>query len=152
MYYFEQWAKNNLTPEAQEKFFAEQDKIKKDSEDIERWIYRPEEAMGLSEAQIEFLHDHEIAISTAYIGMVRIYHENRTIFQTSAMASIANTLTAPEGEGIKTDYENLSSQVREYLDLLMSASPETQKKLLENNMPLFGAGELDQIKGMCGIK
>lgn len=144
----DQWARENLSPEYQKKFFAEQERIKEECEQIDRWLYHPEEAMNLTDEQRAFLLKHEIVVSTAYIGMVRLYIGNRTIFQTSAMASVINALS-PE-EGIKTEnYEGLSKQVHEYLNLVISALPEIQEKLLMNNMPLFGTGELDQIRAIC---
>jgi hypothetical protein len=149
----DQWAKENLSPEYQQRFFAEQKRIEEYCKRIEQWHYRPEEAMKLSQEQKDFLRKHEIVVSTAYIGMVRFYIGNRTIFQTSAMASIANALfsddTRDESDQFLTDYDSLTNQVHEYLNLVMSASPEVQKKLLENHMPLFGSGELDAIRNMC---
>lgn len=150
MFDMDDWARTNLSPENQVKFFAEQERIAKDCEQIEQWIYRPEEAMGLTSEQVEFLRKHEITVSTAYIGMVRLYIGNRTIFQTSAMSSIANAIfSSNEYGGMTIDHESLAKQVHEYLDLVMSAPPETQEKLLNNHMPLFGAGELDQIRRIC---
>lgn len=146
--YMSDWARATLNPANQEKFFAEQERIRQDCERIEEWFYRTEQAMGLTDDQIAFLRQHEIVISTAYIGMVRLYIGNRTIFQTSAMSSIVNALF----DGPVTDYEGLSSQVREYLGLLMSATPDVQAQLLCNNMPLFGDGELDGIRALCEIK
>ena len=150
MTYLDQWAKENLSPENQEKFFAEQERIREDCERIEQWHYRPEEALKLTSEQIEFLQKHDITVSTAYIGMVRVYIGNRTIFQTSAMASIAKALFDRDELGSQSliDYEGLTSQIHEYLNLLMSAPPEKQEKLLQNHMPLFGAGELDQIRAV----
>lgn len=151
MSYLDEWARANLSPEGQKKFFDEQERIREDCERIEQWHYRPEEAMKLTSEQVEFLRKHDITVSTAYIGMVRVYIGNRTIFQTSAMASIAKALFERDELGSQSliDYESLTSQMHEYLNLLMSATPETQEKLLQNNMPLFGSGELDQIRALC---
>lgn len=144
---FDEWV-NTLSPESKQKFFAKQQQIKEDCERVEAWIYRPKEAMKLTPEQIAFLELKEIHISTAYIGMVRLYLDDRTIFQTSAMASIANALVLSDWKPMN-DYDDLTRQVHEYLNLLMSASPEIQDNLLNCHMPLFGAGELDEIRGIC---
>ncbi len=150
MNYMEEWAKANLSPEGQQKFFEEQKKIVDDIVRIEAWHFRPEEAMNLTPEQIAFLRKHEIVISTAYIGMVRFYIGNRTIFQTSAMASIIDALSNTEfGSKSVIDYESLTRQTHEYLNLVMSAPEDVQARLLQNHMPLFGAGEMDQIREIC---
>lgn len=144
MSYLDEWARNNLSPENQEKFFVEQKRIQEESEQSERWFFHPEEAIGFSDDQIQFLRDHNIAVSTAYIGMVRFYHKNRTIFQTSAMAGILNAL--PLNQDFKVDFDVLSIQAKEYLDFAMSISLEDLEKLLNVNLPLFGIDELDCFK------
>ncbi len=143
------WARTNLSPDGQNKFFAEQKRIAEDFERIEAWHYRPEEAMKLTPDQIDFLHKNEIAISTAYIGMVRFYRENRTIFQTSAMDSIAQAIFDSR---YIINFDGLTKQVHEYLNLLMSAPSEVQVQLLNRNVPLFGSGELEQVRAMCEMK
>ena len=143
------WARSNLSPDGQNKFFAEQKNIAEDFERIEAWFHRTEEAMKLTPDQLDFLHKNEIIISTAYIGMVRFYRGNRTIFQTSAMDSIVQAIF--DSRDI-INFDGLTKQVHEYLNLLMSAPSEAQVQLLNRNVPLFSSGELEQVRAICEMK
>lgn len=149
MSYLDDWARSNLSPDGQNKFFAEQKNIAEDFERIEAWHYRPKEAMKLTPEQINFIDKNEIAISTEYIGMVRFYIGNRTIFQTSAMDSIAQAIFDSR---CFINFDSLTKQVHEYLNLLMSAPSEAQVQLLNRNVPLFGSGELEQVRAICEMK
>jgi len=142
-YYLEDWAKANLSPESQEKFFTECDKIKRDSELLDKWLGPPEKAMDLTQEQINFVQKHNIYISMAYMGMVRISIDNNVIFQTSAMSAIGDALanTIDENQDL-INYDSLKKQTHKYLNYLMSAPPELQSKLFSVNMPLFADGEL----------
>jgi len=131
---WKKWARDNLEPERQEEFFAELEEIKKDCERTEQWLNNTEEALGLTTEHKDFLHKHDIYISTAYIGMVRFYKDNRTIFQTTMFNLYEN-----KSGGLSQDYDNMTIEVHDYLNSIMSATPELQEQLLMTNLPLFGA-------------
>lgn len=133
-----------MKPENQKKLLAEHERIKEECIRIEAWHMQPEEAMKLTPEQISFLRQHNITVSTAYMGMVRLYVGNSTIFQTSPMASIVRGLAQVD----VINYESLASQTHAYLNLLMNATPELQTRMLAIDMPLFGNGELDAIRDL----
>jgi len=128
----EEWARKNLSPERQEQFFAEQEEIRKDCERTDQWFNNTEDAMGLTAEQRLFIQEHDICISTAYVGMVRFYKDNRTIFQTSMFNLYKNKLG-----GLLQDYDAMKKEVHEYLESIMTVTPEMREQMLETNLPLF---------------
>jgi hypothetical protein len=111
---------------------------------INTWIKTPAIAMNLSSDQQNFIRDQNIFISVGYIGMVRLYKDNRTIWQTSALKPISDIITRsfePKGfsEGIVTDsdYQDLSIQCRNFLDELMTMSDEERQVVFNRNLSLI---------------
>ena len=119
------------------------DKFAETVRKVHEWSNNTEKMMGLTDEHLAFMEKHNITVSTAYIGMVRIYKgNNQTIFQTS----VSDVITKALGSGDITDYDDLSRQVREYFDMMIAASPEDQERFLEISVPLFAHGELDEIR------
>lgn len=117
---------------------------------IHAWVNTPALVMNLSENQQNFVRDQNIYICTAYIGMVRLYKDNRTIWQTSASKVICDAIEKsfePEDfsvkspktilENTKADYQSLSLQCSDFLNKLMLMSEEERSIAFNTNMPLF---------------
>lgn len=124
-------------------------KFQQDYDHLTEFMNNPRKGLKLSEEQIKYLDRNGIYVCTAYIGMVRLYYSNRTIFQTSAIAPIFDSLFAQENDSGLTnvyDYESLTIQVHRFINALMGAPKDIQKKIYENNLPLFASGELEQIE------
>ncbi len=64
--------------------------------------------------QRAFLARHDISCSDGYIGMLRAYHENRTVWQTSVWAPILSAMGEGSG-GPKVDWDALKTVNREAL-------------------------------------
>ena len=114
------------------------------------WMNTPALVMNLSENQQKFVRDQNIYISTAYFGMVRLYKDNRTIWQTSASKVICDAIEKsfePEDfsvkspktilENTKADYQSLSLQCSDFINKLMLMSEEERSIAFNTNMPLF---------------
>lgn len=97
------------------------------------------ETHGVTPAQWAFLKSRDIYLSNAYIGMLRAYHQNRTIWQTDWTAP----LLAPRNEVGGVDFgpldAELKRQVHEWLGWLMGLpDAELEIYLKETNLHLFG--------------
>jgi hypothetical protein len=96
------------------------------------------ETHEVTPAQWTFLKKHDIGLSNAYIGMLRAYYQNRTIWQTSWTAPFL----APHNEYGGIDFgpidAELKRQVHEWLGWLMGLSDtERDAYLKETNLHLY---------------
>lgn len=96
------------------------------------------ETHGVTPEQWAFLNLHEIGLSNAYIGMLRAYNQNRTIWQTDWLAPFC----APRNEHGGIDFgpidAELKRQVHEWLGWLMGlSSAERDVYLRETNLHLY---------------
>lgn len=96
------------------------------------------EKLALSEAQYAFLARHGIGISDAYIGMLRAYCENRTVWQTSAWGSILGIYSAKDSpDGMKGWFKENDLQMRHQLhewvnDLMVQPEDEIKRRLADH--------------------
>ena len=95
------------------------------------WVMNPAKSIGLDQ---DILDKLELKISTAYIGMVRIYHKNRTVFQTCSFTPILN---AAYGVSLDPDYKSLAAQTKSYIDKLINSSQDERSSLLNTHYSLF---------------
>ena len=98
---------------------------------------------NLTPEQLVFVTKHDFYFTTAYIGMVRCYYQNRPIWQTSCFDSILsamdnkNTIFGRDNKQIyneaKRDYDNLSLQVRDFIQQLIELPEEELDNFLNNS-------------------
>lgn len=98
--------------------------------------------LALSDEQREFVTHHKIGLSLAYVGMIRAYHGNRTVWQTSAWGPILGAYDAKDSpDGMKGWFEENDLQIRRqlhaWLDDLMAQSEDEIARRLEDHVPLF---------------
>lgn len=107
-----------------------------------RWIYEPALAIGLSEEQRDFINDHNINISTTYIGMVQLIRNNRIIWQTNAFDAIFEAVTEPSCgfksqktilDEAKHTQQRLTVQCRDFICSLMLMSEEDRNLIFTGN-------------------
>jgi hypothetical protein len=92
-----------------------------------------EKRFGLTDEQREFVKAHELGLSDAYIGMLRVYCGNRTVFSTSAAKVIMGCAAQGQG-GPKVDWaaleQNNRKQFQTWIRNLMTLSePEIAERL-----------------------
>lgn len=117
---------------------------------IHAWMNTPALVMNLSENQQNFVRDQNIYICTAYFGMVRLYKDNHTIWQTSVLKVICDAIQksyepksfyvkSPKTilEETKDDYQSLSLQCSDFLNKLMLMSEEERSIAFNRNTPLL---------------
>lgn len=110
---------------------------------IAEWISCDQDVLhsviGLDAGQIAFLKRHDIIISTQYIGMIRMYYQNRTIWQSSGALEAASALKSQMdlpmsySESFRQAWEHhqaLAALVRDYLDRLMLMSPDDRAQAM----------------------
>lgn len=106
--------------------------------------------MNFPEDQRDFLKKHGISISTAYIGMVRLYKDGRTIWQTNPFKPILDAVSEREGfctvfmksdselfADAVEDYKSLSRSCIDYVSELMNMSNEELDIILSRSLSLF---------------
>lgn len=107
------------------------------------WYGIPEE---LSEPEKAFMKEHGLAFSSGYIGMLRCYKGNRTVWQSSsailpvACVALAETASStPWGSPPPWPGDDeLRECAKSFLKEAMSMPPAKVKKALEKaNVPLF---------------
>jgi hypothetical protein len=113
---------------------------------IDNWFTDPCTALQLTVEQRAFIQKHELSISTAYIGLVRIYSPHGVAFSTSAAPVIEkamqygkdSTKPLPPQSHDLIDYQSLIEQTHNWLDVLVALSDGTVTKYLEcTNKPLL---------------
>lgn len=117
---------------------------------VQGWIYEPGRVMGLSDEQLAFIGNNSIHICTSYIGMVRLYKGNCTIWQTSVSRVIDDAISRSReprdfemksSEAVladtRSEYLDLSKQCRDFIDELMSMSVSERDLVFNRNLPLF---------------
>lgn len=96
----------------------------------------------------EFMELHGLAFSSGYIGMLRCYRKNLTVWQTSSIAPIR---AANEGRNIMdslpTD-EQLASAGREFLRAAMAMPPDELERRFEEHVPLFSDADMGELYKM----
>ncbi len=92
-----------------------------------------------SPEQYTFLERHDIGCSDGYIGMLRAYCGNRTVWQTSAFAPIVAAIAGQGEVGIDIEAMNAQNlaQLHEWVNGLMSLSDEGVAERLNVHLPLF---------------
>jgi hypothetical protein len=111
---------------------------------IHRWIYEPTLAIGLSEEQRDFINNHNIYISTTYIGMVKLIRDKRIIWQTNAFDAIFEAATESfcgfENKSHKTildktkhTQQRLAVQCRDFINNLIFMSEEDRDIVFTGN-------------------
>ncbi len=124
-----------------DKYFTPKDRefSHKQSELIHNWVMKNGDGFGCDAKQLNFIKIHNLHFSTQYIGMVRCYKDNRTIWQTSCGVSLLGAIFEDrtfkidfEKSYLKTkdEYDRLSAQVRGFLDKLLELPEETLNELL----------------------
>lgn len=109
-----------------------------------RWIYEPALAIGLSEEQRDFINNHNISISTTYIGMVRLIRNNRIIWQTSMSDAIFGATIEPSCglyskshkailDDTKHTQQHLAAQCRDFINNLILMSEEDRGVVFTGN-------------------
>ncbi len=93
---------------------------------------------SVTSEQWAFLKSHDISLSNAYIGMLRAYHGNRTIWQTSWMAPFF----APRNEVGGIDFApinaGLKTQLHEWIEHVMAMTTEDLTNYLrDTNLHLY---------------
>ena len=80
---------------------------------------------SLTPEQNAFLAQHHVALSDGYVGMLRAYRDNRTVWQTSPMNVILGGIAQGQG-GPKVDWDQLDlsnrEQLRAWVNELMTLS------------------------------
>lgn len=99
-----------------------------------KWFFDPHVALGFDDAQLTFIDKHELYFSTAYIGMVRCYWHNKTIWQTSAYTTIINCI---EESPDLIDYISLSEQAQNFINMLMQMTDVQWFLEQTSNLGLF---------------
>lgn len=97
---------------------------------------------ALSDEQRDFLTHHGIGLSDAYIGMLRAYHGNRTVWQTSAWGAILGVYCAKDSpDGMKGWFEENDLQTRQqlhaWLNDLMAQSEDEIARRLQDHVLLY---------------
>lgn len=88
--------------------------------------------------QWEFLSNHSIFLSNAYIGMLRAYYDNRTIWQTCWAAPFVLPKNRHGGVDIYSLDADLTKQLHQWLDRIMKMSQEDLRDYLDHtNLHLF---------------
>lgn len=114
-----------------------------------QWFADPNSQMGFNKEEMEFVEKHKLYFCTSYIGMLRVYYNNKNcIFQTSAFGPILdeifnnnNTLKSYEETSIKmeNDRSKIRKVAQEVVYKLMSMEEKELLHYLENaHHPLFG--------------
>lgn len=106
---------------------------------IDQWISDPETYAGLTDEDKAFLREHDIVISSAYIGMVRAYRKNEetgyshVIWQTSCAMNLFSVM----GDGSPIDQDELASQLRNWVYWLRNLSEAGLRRVFDQNIGLL---------------
>ena len=102
------------------------------------WVTDIPKAAKFSDQQIAFLTENKIVLSGGYVGMIRAYFGNRTIWQTSCCRVLAQAVF---GEGGKLPVDNINKDNREalqnWVNEMMGLDKEELGKRLGTHVPLF---------------
>ncbi len=93
--------------------------------------------LALTDAQSAFLQAHGISISDGYIGMLRAYKDNRTVWQTSALAVYVSAHSQDISAYLKEADVANPIALRAWIDELMALAPDELVTRLEVHVPLF---------------
>lgn len=109
--------------------------------EISDWMMEPEKTI-LSDEDRVFLKVNNVVLSTAYIGMVRAYCGNRTVWQTSSLAPFLRFCDPTQSyeervEDSRKGRECLVEQTREWVSALRDLTEEELWEYLSRHVPLF---------------
>jgi hypothetical protein len=110
---------------------------------ISNWIMDSMGSMQLTADDLAFLKQHDLCISTAYIGMVRVYaNRNRCIAQSSAWASMLSA--SDQSFDLVKMIPHLREQTQQYVARLraMSAADLERELAGESFQGLLGTDNL----------
>jgi hypothetical protein len=97
--------------------------------------------LRLTPEEKRFLDEYNICISDAYLGMLRAYRLNKTIWQTSAMDVFLSLYPGIGGEEYKkwqaANNDSLRKQLHDWLSKIMVLSTDDLERVFENNYHLF---------------
>jgi len=105
---------------------------------MEELIKAQNERLKLTKEQIAFCEFWDLHPTDAYIGMIRVSHKNRYVWQTSFsevidMAADKNTYFCSE-----EFHQQLNNQLHKWLNVIMELPEEELKtRVLETNVHLF---------------
>ena len=118
---------------------------KKDAQNAHEWMSDPISKLNLSPEQHKFVTDNKLYLSSAYIGLLRVYlpDSNQCVFQTSMGAVLGRAI----GKQDPLDIDECEISFKEWLNKVMS-STEKKNKLFHIHSSLFGAEILtdEQVK------
>jgi len=116
----------------------EMEKVGLPSRPIGHWYGIPPE---LTPEQKAFMNKHGLSFSAGYIGMLRCYRGNQTVWRSSGgMDIVAKAIVAGLGEldgSWITPDEELKAAGIKFLEDAMKLDEERLKALLERHVPLF---------------
>lgn len=78
------------------------------------WFTTQHGAFRFSPEQEAFVDTHKLGFSTQYIGMVRCYHDKRTVWQTSWAAGTSTTMIKKMPAASETNLQYLAYALRWY--------------------------------------